>query len=80
MASYGVIHISLGHITAQVLGYFMSSFHLYISFHVTLWVACVPLESPLAYKYVFIQSSDCKSYINKDNNKDIYFNKSTKIQ
>ncbi len=43
----------------------MLSFHLYISFHLTLWVACLPLESPLAY--VFIQSSDCKSYINKDN-------------
>ncbi len=32
----------------------MSSFHLYISFHLTLWVACVPLESPLAYNmYLF---------------------------
>ncbi len=32
----------------------MSSFHLYISYHLTLWVACVPLESPLAYNmYLF---------------------------
>ncbi len=30
-------------------GYFMSSFRLYISFHLTLWVACMPLETPLAY-------------------------------
>ncbi len=32
----------------------MSSFHLYILFHLTLWVVCVPLESPLAYNmYLF---------------------------
>ncbi len=32
----------------------MSSFHLYISFHFTLWVVCVLLESPLAYNmYLF---------------------------
>ncbi len=32
----------------------MSSFHLYISFHLTLWVACVPLESPSGYNmYLF---------------------------
>ncbi len=37
-----------------VPGYFMSSFHLYISFHLTLWVACMPLESPLEYNmYLF---------------------------
>ncbi len=35
-------------------GCFMSSFHLHISFHLTLWVACVPLESPSAYNmYLF---------------------------
>ncbi len=27
----------------------MLSFHLYISFHFTLWGACVPLENPLAH-------------------------------
>ncbi len=35
-------------------GYFMSSFHSYISFHLTLWVACVPLESLISYNmYLF---------------------------
>ncbi len=58
LAIYGVSHISLGHITAQVRILGISYHHLYISFHVTLWVACVAL-------YVFIQYSDCKSYINK---------------
>ncbi len=43
-------HISSG----SYHGYFMSSFNLYISFHLTLWVACVPLESPSAYNiYLF---------------------------
>ncbi len=33
----------------------MSSFHLYILFHLTLWVASVPLENPLEYNmYLFI--------------------------
>ncbi len=54
LATYGVIHIRFGHITAQVriLGI---SCHLFIcTFHVTLWVACVPLEDPLAYNmYLF---------------------------
>ncbi len=50
LATYGLI--SLGHMSAQVR--IMSSFHLYISFHLTLCVTCVPLESPLAYDmYLF---------------------------
>ncbi len=35
-------HISSG----MYPGCFMSSFHFYISFHFTIWVACMPLESP----------------------------------
>ncbi len=32
----------------------MSSFYLYITFHLTFWVACVPLENHLAYiMYLF---------------------------
>ncbi len=48
-------HMSWAHnCSGSYPGYFMSSFHLYISFHWTLCVACVPLESPLAYNmYVF---------------------------
>ncbi len=47
VATYGVIHISLWHISAhvQILGV---SCHLFICtfpFIFTLWVACVPLES-----------------------------------
>ncbi len=34
--------------------YSHTAFHLYISFHLTLWVACMPLESPSAYNmYLF---------------------------
>ncbi len=47
LATYGVIHMSLRHISAQ--DRILSYFHLYISFRLTLWVACVPLESSLAY-------------------------------
>ncbi len=33
---------------------FMSSFHLYISFHLTLWMACVPFENTSTYNmYLF---------------------------
>ncbi len=41
-------------VLARNPGYFMSSFHLYISFHLTLWVACVPLESPSAYNIMYL--------------------------
>ncbi len=51
---YGVIHISIGHITAQVRILGISYYLLIYTFHLTLWVACIPLESPLAYNmYLF---------------------------
>ncbi len=58
LATYGVIHISCGHIPAQVR-ILRISCHLYItmitiSFNLTLWVACMPLESYSAYNmYLF---------------------------
>ncbi len=67
-----VIHISLGHISAQVrvLGV---SCHIFIcTFHFNLhigWPAC--LWRALTISYVFIQSSDCKSYINKDKHLEV---------
>ncbi len=52
-----VIHIILRHTPAQVRmysGYYMSYFHLYISFDLTFWVAYMTLESSSAYKmYLF---------------------------
>ncbi len=50
LATGGVIHISLGHISTQVRILSISC-HLFIctfNFHLTLWVACLPLESPSA--------------------------------
>ncbi len=56
--TYGVIHISLGYISyissGLYPGCFMSSFHLYIPFHWTLWGVCMPLENP--YNLICIYS------------------------
>ncbi len=43
----------------------MSSFHLYISCHLTLLVSCVPLEIPLAYN-MYLFNLRIVNYINKD--------------
>ncbi len=46
-------------------GSYPGSFHLYISFNLTLWVACIHLESPLTYNmYLFNPWSI--NHINKD--------------
>ncbi len=47
----------------------MSPFHLYISFRLTLWVAWVPLESPLAYN-IYLFNLRIANHILIENNKD----------
>ncbi len=50
--------------------YFLSCFYLYISFHLILWVACVPLESTLAYNIYLFNLRNANHILIKINNKD----------